>query len=253
MTESLDESEGGFEMFRARARDPRSSDEYWRTGFDPLWRKGSEAMLAHHIVERFLSLHDRFPAPTSFVLVDIGSGASKLTEELASTCYRHDIEYVCVDSTEMLSHIGSDVTATRIPGRFPSPVLVQTLEGLAPDFILVYSVLQYALRENCLDSFLAGVLHLLPPGGVALLGDIPNNDRRSRALRASGYPTDGPLFVEPKGAHFSDAIVLDLLEDIRSKEVEAFVCPQPRVSATWRHRENIWLVKPSRSEYWRHK
>lgn len=247
----LDESEGGFDMFRARARDPRSSDEYWRTGFDPLWRKGSEAGLANHIVDSFLSLHDRLSTPNSFVLVDIGSGASQLTEELASMCSRHAIEYVCVDSAEMLSHIGSDVNATRIPGRFPSPFLLQTLQELDPDFILVYSVLQYAMRDNSLNSFLAGVLRLLSPGGVALLGDIPNHDRRSRALRTSGYPADGPLLGAPDGPHFSDAVVLDLLEEVRAEDVEAFVCPQPRISATWRHRENIFLIRPSSSDYWR--
>jgi hypothetical protein len=105
----LDVSLGGYEMFRSRAMHPRSqSDEYWRSGFDPRFRRNQEQIIAAALVSILVNLRTSYKsisdssATGAGKLLDIGSVASTLAERIQLESAERGIAYSCVDNPEVL-------------------------------------------------------------------------------------------------------------------------------------------------------
>lgn len=236
---STDEMTGGFEMFRRRALAERGqTDHLWRVGFDPSYRQGTEAEVARALMMTFQAAEGGGSKASE--LIDIGSGASPLTDSITEECARLGLTHVVVDSTEMLGHLADDPNRLQVPGRFPtnSPELLAAVPKAR--FVLAYSVLQYVMRDMSAHEFVMEVCALLDTGGVALIGDLPNRDLRDRQMRAAGVPRPAPASV----AEIRDELLLDLVRDVRSSGLHAYLLPQSPAESMRLHRENLMIVRP---------
>lgn len=235
----FDESSGGYEMFRARAASDRGrTDALWRIGFHPEFRLGQENSLAEIIMSSLISLHQ--PCVSRYHnLIDVGSGSSPLTEALSEICDTRGITHIVVDSGEMLSSLESRSNRVKITGKFPQNV--ERIASLAKgdSLFLAYSVIQYVVRDASLGEFLEGVCHLLKPGGVALIGDIPNRDLRDRQVRASQLTCPPSVPSEIR-----DDDLLTQVSLLRKAGLNAYLCPQIPGESMRLHRENLFIVRP---------
>lgn len=237
---SLDEGVGGFDMFRHRAlASYATEDVHWRVGFDASFRAGYEAKVAAAIFDQMAEARLGGSAGDAELLIDIGAGASPLTESLTRLCESYSLIHVVVDSEEMLSHLPPHPCRQKIVGRFPDVLNDdQSLIGKA-HFVLAYSVLQYVVRDMAAESFVRAAASLLAPSGVLLIGDIPNRDMRDRQMLASG--------IEPPPAStidIRDELLIDLICAMRKMGFHAFLTSQ-RLSEPMRlHREQLIVCRP---------
>jgi hypothetical protein len=236
----LDESRGGFDVFARRAsRDSSGSKEHWRIGFAPEARQGYEEVIVAEIVDRLTSRSvDQHSLDQC--LIDVGGGASALTEKLTAWCERSSLIHVVIDSREMCSHLTDHPSRFVIEGRFPDVAPLAAKFFPRPSYLLAYSVLQYVYRDNLVPQFLGAICGWLPLGGVALLGDLPNRDMRIRQLKAAGRAltaADQDIEVRPIG----DREILGLLETARHQGVQTYLVPQSTKLPLWRHREDLLL------------
>lgn len=228
-------------MFRARAAAIHADrDPMWRIGFAPEFRAGREAQLADWIL-RFINEQTPPGAPAIDTLVDIGSGASDFTDQLTLACQRRGIGHLVVDSAEMLAHLLPRPGRQTVQGRFPE-VLDDVFEllGSAPA-VLAYSVIQYVHRDMGLEAFIDATVELLKPGGLALIGDIPNRDQRDRQLAAAGMTIPEPQL----GIDVRDVDLLLQVARLRSRGLHAYLAPQHPCEAMRLHRENMLIVRPA--------
>lgn len=240
MTEnaSLDESQGGFDVFRKRAQDPRAElSDPWLVGFDSEWRTGFEDTIATSIFEVLENYVPGMPSQGDF-LVDIGAGASDLTTVLTDACGERGLTHVVVDSDEMLSHIDS-AEVIKVPGRFPD--CVAEIEAVAPEakYFLSYSVMQYVLRDNLWREFVTSLMRLMPQGSIALLGDIPNRSMRNRQRVAANLDPEDVGTTD-----ISDQLMLEVLALVRESGCHGYVLPQNPSLPLSAHREDFVIVKP---------
>lgn len=235
----IDESLGGYGMFQTRAAQSHAKeDELWRVGFERGFRAGFEEQIAAAIFNFFDQVQPE-EAQQPMYLLDIGAGSSQLTDAVTLECETRGLRHVLVDSPEMLAHAELKPSRVHVAGRFPE--VSETLATNIGEFhlILAYSVLQYVARDMSIESFFDGVLSLLAPGGVALIGDIPNRDQRDRQCLADGRPVPDRLQGEIR-----DVELLNAVMRIRKLGYNAFLCPQVRLEPLRRHRENLCVIRP---------
>jgi len=237
---SLDESTGGYEVFRRRAAAVAAEDPVWRIGFEADFRSGYEQEIVQDLNGKYALATPPVPA-AGLQLVDIGAGSGLLTEALTDWASDGGLHHVVCDAPEMLAHLVSREGRSHVPGRFPD--CIEDIRAFAPHarYFLAYSVLQYVLRDSLLHPFLDALLGLMTPGSVAILGDVPNRDARARQRsdRLDEQPADaGPTLVA------RDTHVLHVLSRARAAGVHAYVLPQPPALALALHREDIVLVRP---------
>jgi hypothetical protein len=235
-----DESTGGFEMFRARAKSAHGfSDPVWRVGFEPEYRVGAEAAIADAIFSVFVQQAN--PGVKGFrTLVDIGGGASSLTDCLSDLCCTHGMRHLVVDSPEMLAHLAPHPCRSEVAGRFPDVLADLLVLAKGPKAVLAYSVLQYVFRDMAATVFLDGIVSLLQPGDAALVGDIPNRDKRDRQYLANGQS----ISVE-QAAEIRDRYLIRELSRLRRRGLHVYLIPQSSREPMHRHRENLLIVSPA--------
>lgn len=237
----LDESRGGYEMFRLRAMSARGAeDPTWRVGFDPVFRDGRENSLAQYVMHT-LTQYARAPLIEGSCLVDIGCGSGQLTDALTDECLKLGLTHVLVDSPEMLAHLKPSPARVMVKGQFPENLqeVRSAVAGVA--FVLAYSVLQYVVRDGSARKFVTAIAGLLPAGGVALIGDVPNRDTRDRQMAASGLTVPRP----DRQSEVRDKVLLDLLGSLRRDGFHSFLIPQHPVESMWLHRENLLAIRPA--------
>lgn len=239
----------GFEDFRRLASDPTLS-AYEKIGFPDAYRDGKEAQIFADIVSKLPTLQ-----ATGAVVLDIGPGCSDIPRQLIAHSRRLSHELHLVDSAEMLGQLGEHDGVLATAACYPDcPQLLDDLAGRA-DAIIVYSVVQYIFVDCNLWTFLDATLALLAPGGMLLLGDIPNISMRKRffaseAGRACHLAFTGrdedPLVlynrIEP--AQIDDAVVFAILQRARAAGFHAFVLPQPADLPLATRREDILVMRP---------
>lgn len=243
----MDESQGGFAMFDARARSSRGAeDPLWRVGFARSHRDGQDNLIVEHIwstYERFFAADPQSPG----VVLDVGGGSGPLCDAWSSLCRTMGWRHIVVDGEAMLAHLEPHPSRSTITGSFPSVLRNGALRGIRPNLVVVYSVLQYVLRDMPLASFLGGVVDCMAPGTAALIGDLPNRSKRRRHLSSSGELT--AQLGATTAVDIGDSTVASMLDFVRSRELDAFVLPQPRSLRTWRHREDVWIYRPDDAPY----
>lgn len=236
----FDESQGGFEMFRRRAASLRGGeDATWRVGFDPAFRDGWEEALADHLVRTLLDSSPIVPPPGA-ALVDIGSGSGPLPDAISDVCAAHQLIHVLIDSLEMLQHVNLKSHKRVIAGRFPANISEILSADIRPTFVLAYSVMQYVIRESDPSAFVDAACSLLPEGGVALFGDLPNRDMRDRQYAASGRAAPAAVTSEIR-----DQFLLNEISRLRHQGLHAYLIPQSGAEAMRLHRENMLVVRPA--------
>ena len=239
----LDESQGGFEMFRRRACHPKAeSDADWRVGFSREHRAGNERYLA----ESIFSLFDEQTRDSQWhgrAFIDIGSGASELTNEITRLCASRSMLHVACDSPEMLRHLPPNPSRRLVSGRFPDVLDKLVALEVVSTRILAYSVLQYVLRDGILQEFVEALISLLPPGGTILLGDLPNYDLRKRQLMTESRPASAPDLHEIR-----DETILSLLSTGRELGLNSYCLPNFYRDSRYGFRELVFLSRPSVKE-----
>ncbi|MDQ3039395.1 MAG: class I SAM-dependent methyltransferase [Pseudomonadota bacterium] len=239
----------GFEDFRRLASDPTLSP-YEKIGFPDAYREGMEPLIFADILAKLPPLQGR-----NAVVLDIGPGCSEVPRLLIDHCRRLSQELHLVDSSEMLDQLGEHEGVHKTAAFYPDcPQLLEQLAGRT-DAIIVYSVVQYIFVDTSLWNFLDATLALLAPGGMLLLGDIPNNSMRKRFFasdtgrtfhRAFTGRDEDPVVAwnQIESGQMDDAVVFAILQRARAAGFHAYVMPQPPALPLANRREDILVVRP---------
>ena len=137
------------------------------------------------------------------------------------------------------------------------------------DIVLIYGVLNCLPDAKSGHIFISSCYPLLRPGGRLLVGDLPNEDMRQRFLesaegsqiaqryseaRATDKKTDEsgeyavrdslfqPAMTDP---FIDDTFILNVIEDARTHNLNAFVLPQPSTLPFGYSREDILIIRPT--------
>jgi len=239
----------GFEDFRRLASDPALSP-YEKIGFPDSYREGKEPLIFADILAKLPTLQAR-----DAVVLDIGPGCSDVPRLLIDHCRGLSHELHLVDSAEMLDQLGDHDGVHKTAAFYPdcAPLLAR-LHGRT-DAIIVYSVLQYVFVDTNLWTFLDATLGLLAPGGMLLLGDIPNVSMRKRFFAGATGRAFHRAFTgrdeDPEVAYnrieatqIDDAVVFAILQRARAAGFHAYVLPQPAALPLANRREDILVVRP---------
>jgi hypothetical protein len=122
-------------------------------------------------------------------------------------------------------------------------------------------VINYMRDEAALARFVDKAIGFLKPGGRFLIGDIPNQDRKKRFLgspagvqfethwkkqmAAAPPQADKPKQdADPYLLSYTDAVVIRLVERVRSKGLHAYILPQPANLPFGNTREDVLITVP---------
>ena len=216
-----------FKDFEELASD---SDQYRRIGFPANLRASYEKAIHEDIKSKMNGLSVKNSS-----MLDIGAGASNFYKFLVNALEDNGGSYTALDSQAVLDTI-PDPRVMKVCGRFPDS-LSHWLKDQASsyDYILVYSVLQYVIGQTCVFKFLDSALDLLKPGGIMLIGDIPNHDMKIRLNRSEEgrlyhakfysnypYPEEDPWLKSIP----DDSTILSLVSRARKYGYDAWVQSQ---------------------------
>ncbi len=145
------------------------------------FQRQAEQYLLQYLLEK-LSL-----SPDDDVL-EIGCGAGNLLIPLSFFVR----SATGIDHPNLLAKLKSRVpkdhdTLTLIPGEFPKAKVPGTYSR-----VLIYSVIHYLRNEKEVLTFIKKAVARLRPGGILLIGDIPNKDIKARFLASKR----GKVFVK---------------------------------------------------------
>jgi 2-polyprenyl-3-methyl-5-hydroxy-6-metoxy-1,4-benzoquinol methylase len=239
-----------FDDFRRLAQDPALS-RYEKIGFPDEYRMGCEEAIFEDICDKMAPLSGKAKR-----VVDIGPGCSELPLMLAKLCAQRAHHLTWVDSAEMLEHLPAAPFIRKVCAQFP-----QGCEALVKEYretcdaVLTYSVLHYVLPGNDIFAFVDAAASLLAPGGVLLIGDIPNvsarkrffaSDRGRRHHQTFTASTEVPTveFNVPEPGRIDDSVILGLLMRLRAAGFQAYVVPQGEQLPMANRREDIIVIRP---------
>jgi len=238
-----------YSRFRELAQDKRLSP-FEKIGFPDQLRASFEQRIFEDICSKLSVLR-----ASGQTVVDIGSGCGGLPQLLANHCLARDHRLILIDSPEMLALIPDVSGVIKMPGRFPRDfnIIPPELESGA-DAVLVYSVLQHIMLEDNVFAFVDAASALLKPGGMLLLGDIPNASKRARFLQSEAgiafhkkyMDTDEPPATDSLRLEIGaidDAVVAALVARARSAGFEAYILPQSSLLPFANRREDILISR----------
>ncbi len=177
----------------------------------------------------------------SETLLDIGSGPGLLTLPLAGQAR----QVWALDHAEVVQRLalraGDLKNLTCLEGDFRS----FDFGGQRFDRVLSYSMAHCLPDLVSVDAFVDKALSLLAPGGIALVGDLPNHDRKQRFLaspfgkrldedfarrRATEPPASGRglslLAGDAVVGSFDESYLLSLVARLRREGFDAALLPQ---------------------------
>lgn len=239
----------GYEDFRRMAADPTLS-RYEKIGFPDSYREGREAQIFADIRRKLPILDD-----TGRVVLDVGPGCSDLPRLLIDLCRQQEHQLLLLDSEEMLGHLPDEAFIRKWAAYYPDcPELFTEFAGRV-DVLLTYSVFHYIFTESNIWRFVDRSLELLTPGGQMLIGDIPNISKRKRFFASAagnrfhraftGREEDPDVhFNVPEPDQIDDAVVLALLQRVRTAGCDAYVLPQATDLPMANRREDILIIRP---------
>jgi len=239
-----------YEDFRLASQDLTLSDAE-RIGFSEHVREGYEAKILQDWEAKIPALNE-----TGKWILDVGCGASKLTDLLMEKAQRKKHSLFLSDSDEVLSSLKSAMSAVLVPGKFPASAKTITEKAGRPfDIVICYSVLQYPFAEGQLLPFVDALFLLLGRGGTLLLGDIPNASKRIRFLQSETgrlyhqkhFPNSpAPSlreFQKNERREMNDTVVRDLWLRYREHGAETYLLPQDSDLPLANRREDLLIVK----------
>lgn len=238
-----------YESFRDLAQNKNLSENE-RLGFPDRYRQGFTKEITKDIAKKLL-----FDNKRGSTFLDIGCGAGSLTSEILAICAASEIKAVLVDSPEMLQHIDKSFDFCKVPGQFPN--VMEKVRAHSPSgyqSILCYSVLHYIILDHNIFDFIDAVCACLAPGGVALIGDIPNQSKRNRFfstetgiqfhknfMKTTERPRVDPYKIQRNSI---DESVLDaLVERARSNGCNGYLVPQPNTLPMYNRRDDLLIQR----------
>lgn len=237
-----------YARFKQLANNPHLSARE-RIGFPEQYRHDFESAIVADITAKFQG----FPTKSGSLL-DIGCGASPLTTALLACFSEHQLQVTLNDSAEMLHHISAPVN--KIPGRFPDCLAaIQQANPDGFDYILCYSVFHYIYQELNSFVFLEALLHLLKPGGIAIIGDIPNESKRKRFFASEAGVRYHQAFMQTKaepqvdwhsipGDKIDDTVLQALVARAQACRCDAYLVPQGRDLPMHNRRDDLIIMRP---------
>jgi hypothetical protein len=231
----------GFDVFKKRAnylRDNNIVDPTWLSGFEKRSREGIEELVVDNIFFNIFNLMSELKVKDSFFL-DIGSGASKLTDLITKYCVKSKLHHVLNDSEEVLNFAEVSENRTFIKGNFLDNI--QIFKRFKPNLrvILGYSVLQYIFADNSQKIFFEKIIEIMNDECILYLGDIPNYDMRNRARIKAGLKIEhDPLRL------IGDQELIEIYDFFSKKGYNVFMLPQSRELPLSNHRIDILIGKP---------
>ena len=238
-----------FNKFKLLAND-ESLSRFEKIGFFNHFREGKEALIWEDIQSKVSAL-----AMENARVLDIGPGCSDLPFMLLKNAEEKGQNVVLIDSQEMLNQLPDFSFCEKFSAMFPNETKQWSKENTNSfDAIICYSVLHYIAAESSVELFVEAVCDLLSPGGMALIGDIPNVSKRNRFFKSEEgiqfhQNNHGPdsfpeiNWNEKKLGEFNDEDVFSILKMARVKGLEAFVLPQNSALPMANRREDILFVK----------
>lgn len=239
-----------YERFRQLARNKNLTDEE-RIGFPVEYRRGFEG----HIIADITAKLDNLDKDGG-TLLDIGCGASPLTDALLKSFDDHGLNVTLNDSDEMLEHITAFPNFKKQSGLFPNNLNdVLKAEPNGFDYILCYSVLHYIYVDSNIFDFTDAIMMALKPGGVALIGDIPNISKRKRFfnsetgvkfhqnfMKTTERPTVNHLQIERE--HIDDAVLKAMVSRAHNAGYDAYILPQGKSLPMQNRRDDLIIRRP---------
>lgn len=222
--------------------------EVERIGFAKESRDGFEKKILKDISKK-LSLHRK-----KLRVLDIGCGASQLTDLIIDLCEKYGHELVVVDCPEMLAHIKDSKCIKKIEGFFPKNIkAIQEMQEKY-DCIISYSVLQYIFVDTNIFSFFDNIVKLLAEGGKALIGDIPNVSMRKRFLSTNTGIEYHKKFMKTKKNPIiknyeideeliNDAVIFGIMQRIRNAGLQSYLLPLAEDLYYSNRREDILICR----------
>lgn len=238
-----------FNKFKSLAID-ESLSRYEKIGFFNHFREGKEALIWEDILSKVSSLQINQSR-----ILDIGPGCSDLPFMLLKNAEDKSQNVVLIDSQEMLNQLPDFPFCEKFSAMFPNETKQWSKENKNTfQAIICYSVLHYIAVESSVELFVESICELLAPGGIALIGDIPNVSKRNRFFSSEEgilfhQKNNGPNtfpeinWNEKKPGEFNDDDVFEMLKMAREKGLEAFVLPQHEALPMANRREDILFVK----------
>lgn len=191
------------------------------------------------------------PKPSSKML-DIGCGCGPLSSLLIDFCLANKIDLTMVDQDRVINQIKilpKSKSVTLLSGIFPK---VMEKSDQKYDAILCYAVIHGVSNP---PEFISYVLEFLAPGGILLVGDVPNLDKKFRFLSTeSGKEIDLKYQKEKKVGEIAhqeagrttlgDNELLKLITNLRDRGFESYLVPQADGLPFSFTREDILIVSP---------
>lgn len=239
----------GYEDFRRMAADPQLS-RYEKIGFPNSYRENREPQI-------FADIRRKLPAldECDRIVLDIGPGCSDLPRLLIEHCRIQGHRLLLVDSEEMLGQLPDTPFVEKTAAYYPDcPNLFESYRGRV-NALLAYSVFHYIFTESNIWRFIDRSLELLAPGGQMLIGDIPNISKRKRFFASqagacfhrdfTGRDEDPDVrFNVVEHDQIDDAVILAILQRVRSAGCDAYVLPQAPDLPMANRREDILITRP---------
>ncbi|OOG71461.1 class I SAM-dependent methyltransferase [Algoriphagus sp. A40] len=241
-----------FEDFKKMANDD-SLSQYQKIGFPDAYRENKENIIFDDIINKLN--FQTADINSAGVLLDIGPGCSELPKMIIDHCNKFNFKILLVDSKEMLDQLPSQESITKFEGYFPNdvPDLVNQFHHKV-DYIVGYSIFHYVFYNTCIYKFLDAALSLLKPGGIMLIGDIPNITKRKRFFstdkgiafhknftQTDTLPEIDHLQLEP--THIDDGVLMGIMQRYRNFGFEAYLLPQPATLPFHNRREDLVIHK----------
>jgi 2-polyprenyl-3-methyl-5-hydroxy-6-metoxy-1,4-benzoquinol methylase len=237
-----------FNEFKSRASDPCLS-RYEKIGFPDDYRKNLEINIFNDLNNK-LSL-----SRENIIIADIGCGCSDLASLLINNASKFSQTLIMIDSQEMLDLLPNKNCIKKINGKFPDCFKEIDVFNSKMDVIITYSVMQHIILDSNPFSFIDKALELLKPGGMLLLGDLPNNSKRNRFFMSDkGLKMHNeycgkklkplPLVNFPNTYEtLDDGMIFGILMRYRGLGFETYLLPQPGDLPMHNRREDILIVK----------
>jgi hypothetical protein len=238
-----------FEDFKPLADDPKLS-KYEKIGFPDSYRAGKEEAIFEDIIGKL-----QVKKKEDQLFLDIGPGCSDLPQLLHKHAMDNGCTIVLVDSQEMLNLLPAHETTAKYAGRFPDdvPELLASYQNRV-DYIVTYSTLLCVFYDACIYKFIDAAVSLLKPGGVLLIGDVPNISKRKRFFSSEAgkqfhkefMKTDEDPVVEHaqlEPGQIDDGIILGILQRYRGFRFDSYLLPQNDALPFANRREDILIRK----------
>lgn len=239
-----------YERFRQLARNPNLGPEE-KIGFPSSYRRGFEDFILDDITRKLDPLRGE-----GKTVVDIGCGVGGVTTRVIELAQQRAHRLVLVDSEEMLAQLDAGDGVRKVAGMYPANAqAVRDAAGGGADAVLCYSVLHYVFVDTNLFRFLDCLMDLLAPGGMALIGDIPNVSKRRRFFSSENGIAFHKAFTQttepPAVRHFAvehdlidDAVLAGLVARAQAAGCHAYVVPQDSRLPMANRRDDLLIQKP---------